>query len=245
MKKRRRKIKAMKPFKVRPIRSGTDPFDQVRPPKGKTYQWVTVEVMGENYKPIQDQAREAGWKPVPYSRHRKFRKGPKNTIMLNGMMLMERPHQDHWYALGKAAQASLDMVRQHPSQTGDPMQPGYPLGMKAIKATIGPVDAVDMSLEAFQASKSMLNVLPAAWKSDEIAYADVTIRIAVTDKEIRSAMMHRLSPGEYIRRLVIMDTDWLMRVSPSGVDDSVHPIFARGVMRMEPVEKPDADAASR
>lgn len=168
---------------------------------------------------LMDEYREAGWSRV------------KKAKRVFDMVLMERPAQLTEAAREKEISAARIMFSEAEANNKGP----------EYWKTMSPVMAkhVDYTPEAFQSAKDTLNVEPHTLQ----AYADVAIRVAVSDKEIKSAMYLGLSPGEYIRRLVIMDTDWLMRVSRSSFDDIVHPVFARGVVKIEPVEKSDGSSS--
>jgi hypothetical protein len=50
------------------------------------------------------------------------------------------------------------------------------------------IDSVDMSKEAFQAAKDTLKCEPASFGQPELHYAEVPIRVAVSDNEIKTAM---------------------------------------------------------
>lgn len=64
-------------------------FDRNIVPKGKSYQWIAIEVNGE--KQDISRALAAGWKPVPFKRHAKIfaDANSKGRIVIEGLMLVE------------------------------------------------------------------------------------------------------------------------------------------------------------
>lgn len=64
-------------------------------PPGWTYEWKTHTVFNKQFPHYTNQLLRSGWAPVPASRHREllFPEYSDETIIIEGLMLMERPKE--------------------------------------------------------------------------------------------------------------------------------------------------------
>lgn len=64
-------------------------------PPGWTYEWKTHTVFNKSFPHYTNQLLRSGWAPVPASRHREllFPEYTDESIILDGLMLMERPRE--------------------------------------------------------------------------------------------------------------------------------------------------------
>lgn len=64
-------------------------------PPGWTYEWKTHTVFNKSFPHYTNQLLRSGWAPVPASRHREllFPEYTDESIIIDGLMLMERPKE--------------------------------------------------------------------------------------------------------------------------------------------------------
>lgn len=61
-------------------------------PEGMSYEWKRLEIYGKEDRAYQSKLRQFGrWSPVPADRHPRFNMAGEQAIVIDGMMLMERP----------------------------------------------------------------------------------------------------------------------------------------------------------
>ena len=86
-------------------------------PDGWTYEWKTFTVVGKENPQYQVQLARAAWRAVPVIRHPELMPGgwdPNSAIIIDGMMLMERPSKITEFQKmqdQRAAKAPIDNIR--------------------------------------------------------------------------------------------------------------------------------------
>jgi hypothetical protein len=112
--------------------------DPTKIPDGWSYEWRTYTVVGKENPQYMVQLQRAGWRPVPSKRHPELM--PKNwtegTILIDGMMLMERPKAitDFQKVRDKReAEAPIENIRA--KLTGAP-QGHFPRGVGGAPAAV-------------------------------------------------------------------------------------------------------------
>jgi hypothetical protein len=101
---------------------GSDKFyiDPREIPDGWSYEWKTLEVLGKPNPSYQVNMARVGWEAVPRSRHPQMMPDnyPGNTIVRDGMILMERPLEITQEAQGKERAEARQQVRAKEIQLG-------------------------------------------------------------------------------------------------------------------------------
>jgi len=95
-------------------------FDLSIIPDGWSYEWKMLEVLGKQDPSYQVNLARKGWEAVPRSRHPEMMPDnyAGNTIVRDGMMLMERPKEITDEARAKENKAARDQVRGKEEQLG-------------------------------------------------------------------------------------------------------------------------------
>lgn len=182
-------------------RSDRDPFEVIGPiPKGKTYQWAAISVMGDTDVALHSwlDLKEAGWKPVPPARHPKMPRRGKQ-IYYGGQVLVERSQKLTDSARLRDVKAASALNYDSPIKSGDPLtySPSG-MGFRSIAAA-----AAGATLDQ-QVIRDEIEAAGGAVK--------VEIGIALTDREIDACAYLSLTAKEYARRKVLMmdnGTAWL------------------------------------
>jgi hypothetical protein len=111
-----------------------DPFSPISPPKGKSYQWFAIEVMGERNDRAWKAIAIGSWKPVPFRRHsnelpKTF--NVKGRIVRDGLMLCERAKELTDAAIDRSKNDALEMMKAQRELFGfdrDPNEDRYHRG---------------------------------------------------------------------------------------------------------------------
>lgn len=198
-------VKRIRRRKRRPF----DPFEIVgRIPKDKSYQWIAVSVSGSTAAVARHNQlfKDAGWRPVPPSRHPKMaRRGRR--IVVGDQILVERKK-------GKTQAASLEEKQQ-----AERLLPG---AAKAAgdRGFFGTVVGLHVGGGLFEGPRFPYELPPVPVRADFAArlaaartqlqeregvqFVDITIGFPITDREVETAVHLELDPIEYARRRVIM-----------------------------------------
>lgn len=98
-------------------------------PDGIDYQWVTDSILGQPAPQRRAQFEKAGWLPVPASRHDGMftPKGHQGEIMVDGLVLMERPLEFSLRAKQVDKRAAMMQVRSKEAQLTGGNIPGVTL----------------------------------------------------------------------------------------------------------------------
>lgn len=101
---------------------GTDKFyiDPRIIPDGWSYEYKTFEVLGKQNPAYQTSLAHRGWEPVPRSRHPQLmpENFPGDTILVEGMMLMERPKEITDEVIAADKKRARGQVRAKEEQLG-------------------------------------------------------------------------------------------------------------------------------
>lgn len=161
-------------------------FDRNIIPKGKSYQWIAVEVQGEK----QDISRALadGWKPVPFKRHISVfgDANSKGRIVIDGLMLVENSRS--WVDANQVAN-SLDATWAANQ---------YKVGF------FGSAGGVDLP-QSF-GRQLPIGSFQGEWikPHEEPLDIDVTIKLRLHPRQLDAAHYLQLSPQKYGQRLVKM-----------------------------------------
>lgn len=162
-----------------------DPFDVIgKIPKGRVYQWATESVLGD--KEVAESTllvlKEAGWKPVPSSRHPRMKRVGRRIVVL-GQVLVENSAKRATAARQGEINASRWMVASDPAGkfVGRPFR-SADTAWTAQEPVWGPVPATDG--------------LP--------RIVDTVVQLKLGHKLVEAAAVCALSVEEYARRLVLL-----------------------------------------
>lgn len=208
----------------------SDPFEVIgAAPKGKTYQWVAREVLGQSDFAQYDRMVASGWRAVPPKRHPRMQ-ARKGEIVLDGQVLMERSEQLTDAARERETKSALDMIKDLRGRRGALAGSSFDdISDRVVDESVRPpsTDALQNFAQRIQDAKERLNT------AGDLSYVEVTIGITVTEREIDTAVNTlNLNVGEYIRRRIIMDTDALVRLNRQ--DNPA--IFQRAEIMIHPKE---------
>jgi len=115
-------------------------------PPGWTYEWKTHSVFNKEFPQYQSALLRTGWSPVPAARHRDltYPGYADENIVVDGMMLMERPKELTDRVRKREYLKAVDQVRQSEAKLAD-APPGHaprnvnPRTMPQLAAHTGPV----------------------------------------------------------------------------------------------------------
>lgn len=169
-----------------------DPFLVIGPvPKGKTYQWGTVSVLGstELGKTLKEFKAE-GWKPVLARRHPRMRRNKSGHIVVGGQILLERSQKLTQAARDQEIKRAKAQFDEHPSTAGEPLSAGGHGFRGVSSSSVAPCSGNPQALR------------------DEIEEAGgavkIEIGIVLSEREIDAAAYLGLTAKEYARRKVLM-----------------------------------------
>lgn len=210
--------------KKRPTES--DPFEVIgKIPDNVTYQWVAHSILGNTEAAASHfQAMvEGGWRPVLPKRHpRMTHKGRR--IVVGGQVLMQRPRKLSDAATAENLRIAKAQINEESKQYRS--KPGVIL------------PHIDHWRERKFTHAQVVEFKNNLGDRGGLKYVEVTIGVLIDDDEFQMATAHlSLSPQEYIRRRIYMDTDVLVRARNSDWEEM--PIFRRGEMFVKsfPMEK--------
>lgn len=211
-----------------------DPFIVIGEiPAALTYQWVPVAILGDYALAKDNLARHErnGWGCVPWKRHPKMPRDRK-WIVVRDQLLMQKPKRLVQETLRRNTDDARAMYDQHiasPSRFGL----GDERRWSAFVAAVTTSDA--WTQDQFDAAKTTLNETQSG-----IRYCEVTIGMVVSDLEIENASWLKLTPQEYIRRRVIMDTEVLMREPTTKTGEPA--LFSRAELSVKAIYGTEAES---
>jgi len=90
-------------------------------PPGWTYEWKTHTVFGKTFPHYSNQLLRTGWAPVPANRHREllYPEYSDETIIVDGLMLMERPKELTERRRLRERMKATDQVRNSEAKLSD------------------------------------------------------------------------------------------------------------------------------
>lgn len=170
-----------------------DPFElkEKEKRKGRTYQWVTVSVMGEQFDEYLDQMLDAGWNPASTKQFpslRGHRDKKAGGIVVGGQLLMERSAA--LTAKGKLAQmaAALALLPEKRASGAD-------FDYSRVSAS-APSAGDGGFTDLRDAARDRFTKLDRAVPTE--------IRIELTDREVEASAICHLSLEEYTKRKLQM-----------------------------------------
>lgn len=160
-----------------------DPFSvKLKIPKGMTYQWVTISVLGDMELSDYVKMTKAKWKPVPSRRHPEM-PSAKGKIVYGGQLLMERKKS----LSDQSRNKEMEAARKASSMEG---------GMQGTCRSRDDITPDQGWLQRFD------EVSKEAEINNYTFY--VTVGIELNKKEIEAAAILNLTAQEYARRKVAM-----------------------------------------
>lgn len=209
-----------------------DPFEIIGPiPNGMTYQWCPLSLLGES-QPVENilnRMKAGGWNAVPSRRHPQMtHQGGK--IVFGGQVLMQRPKKTTSAAQNREIAKAHRQLKEHPTH-GDRQHFVVPI------TGAPPVEQAAQADIDIEKAKSELRT------ASGVCFVDITIAIAISDREIETAIRTlQLTPAEYMRRRIIMDTRALIRrgdslaiIDPAS-ERHEYPIFQRAEIKAHVLE---------
>lgn len=183
----------------RPTRGVADPFELN--PKEKrakrSYQWVTVSVMGKQYDADVDRMLDAGWNPVKRGVFRAFNKfynKKESGIVFQGQLLMERAEKLADKAKLADKEAAQALVSDRDARLG--MKPGP--GSTHARFNY---DAVTPASAPVIGDGSFTDLHKAARAShDNLGGVYTTIKLRLSPREIEAAAICHLTVDVYANR---------------------------------------------
>lgn len=165
-----------------------DPFYVVgRIPKGISYQWCALSVLGSSVGSCFNEMKDAGWRPVPARRHPRMPHNSRGQIVLGGQILMERAVALTIAARGKEVKCAHDMYERSTV-------------MQAERSHGTQIDV----LGTFSADFEMhLASAKETHKTNDGA-VPISIRLALTGREVETAVALGLTVEQYALRKVLM-----------------------------------------
>lgn len=165
------------------------PSDKKR--KGRSYQWVTVSIMGERGSTKEvEQMLETGWNPVSRAQFpalRKFWDKKVGGIVYQGQLLMERAEK-----LTKKAQAEVEAIARARVASKSERGEFAPDAAAPSAPSIGDGDFRDL----LNANRERFTELDRG--------VPVTIKLELSDREVEAAAICHLSLEEYAQRRIQM-----------------------------------------
>ena len=211
--------------------SKEDPFEVIgKIPKDKSYQWVALTVLGGDALSATDLKRfeDGGWKSVPAKRHPKMlHKGKK--IIVHGQLLVERDRALTDAALKKGYEVAKAQFDAHnPQNRETKTRAGFPY-IPEVAAYI------DNNRNAAFSAAEIGEFRDGLKTRRDYSYVEVTIGVVIDNHEFETAteVLH-LSPEEYIKRRVYMDTDALLQIDSSTTPGKI-PLFRRAEVHIRPM----------
>ena len=119
-------------------------------PPGWIYEWKTHSVWNKEYPQYVSGLQRTGWSPVQAARHREllFPEYEGENIIIDGMILMERPKELTEKARARSYQLAIDVVRNSERKLADAPSGTAPRTafadtMPRVRAHTGPVTISD------------------------------------------------------------------------------------------------------
>lgn len=198
--------------------SSDDKFKLIgKVPAGKAYQWVAIAIMGDSVWAAHDLKlmKEAGWKPVPHSRHRKMkRKG--NHIVVNGQMLMENTIENVKAARDREVAKARAMFETHPARVKQKRAWSYDDKEENVI-----FDEEFLGFDAtYSAPRSGLSDYSSQLSVNKIEFEEcggvfpVSLKIKLSEREIDAAAVVGLSLTKYAQNKVEMIDQLFAREDP-------------------------------
>lgn len=152
-------------------------------PRGWSYQWMALDVLGESQDETIRHMRAVGWKEVPTKRHPAMPSDGRR-IVVGGQVLMQRRTTDVDSSRAKEIDAALAMFNDHPGSGGSSRQSpnivnDWGLGNDG-GCLIYEGSAIDVQ---------------------------TTITVRLSPNLVQAALVCHLEPEEYARRMIIMMQD--------------------------------------
>lgn len=199
-KKTKKKIAVKRKRTVARERRPIDVFELLPKEKRKkrSYQWVTVSVMGTQYDADLDRMLDAGWNPANqknFPRLRKHWDKKAGGIVVGGQMLMER--SEALTDKGKQADiAAAKAIMPTKSEHGYEDAGGYGGYIPDTAPVIGDGNITSLHSAAKARVKELGGGVP------------VSIKLALTEREIEAAAICNLSVDDYAQRKIQMGLKW-------------------------------------
>lgn len=119
-------------------------------PPGWTYEWKTHTVFGKQFPHYSNQLLRSGWSPVPANRHREllFPEYTDESIIVDGLMLMERPKELTERRRLRERQKATDQVRNSEAKLveappGTAPRDAHRKTHPRVGSTVGPIGIPD------------------------------------------------------------------------------------------------------
>lgn len=199
-KKTKKKIVVRRKRTVTRERRPVDGFELLPKEKRKkrSYQWVTVKVMGEPYDADLDRMLDAGWNPSirrNFPRLRKHWDKKAGGIVVGGQMLMER--SEALTEKGKLAQQSAAMaILPTQSDRGEYQDAGGFGRIASSAPVVGDGAFAAHLIDAKKRMKELGGSVP------------ITVKLALTDREVEAAAICHLTVEQYAQRKIEMGLKW-------------------------------------
>ena len=119
-------------------------------PDGWTYEWKTHSVWNKEYPQYISALQRTGWSPVPSTRHREllYPEYEAETIIIDGMILMERPRELTDRVRQREYQRAIEVVRNSERKlaeapTGTAPRTAFAETTPRVRGHVGPVSILD------------------------------------------------------------------------------------------------------
>jgi hypothetical protein len=192
-----------------------DPFEVIGEiPKGLAYKWQATRVMGELQLEVLEYHYANGWTCVPHKRHPKM---PRDRvwIVVQDQLLLQKPK----HLVEAARQEEIAVARAQ----FDEMNPDTNKEIVATSSYSWPRKDVAFTTEKIKELRENIQ------RCGETNFVEITIGVALDNRTFDIATSMALTPHEYVRRQIHMDTDVLIQVPVDRYHTEL-PIFRRAEM---------------